>query len=436
MKIVHSVGWYFPESVGGTEVYVDALCRRLRAAGHQVTIAAPTLGPGRSYLHDGLPVFRYSIAAVPTRDEAWQRLPVRGAAALYRWLADERPDLLHVHSLTTGAGLPEIREARRLGIRVIATCHLPGLGFMCRTGELMEAGRVPCDGAVRASRCTACALVRLGLAGPLARAAAVLPDGAAATLGRLPGRIGTTLGMRASVGEYAQMQAELFELVDAFVVLNESARQMLIANGSPAAKIVVNRLGLAHPVPAHARERSATRPVRFGYIGRLHRAKGLIPLATAIRSIPVAVDFTVEIRGPAFDADSRDLLRELREIAAGDRRIVLAPAVAPNEVPAALSRLDVLLCPSVSFENGPTVALEAHAVGTPVIGSRVGGLTEIVQDGVNGRLVAPGASDEWAAAIADVALAPEETIERWRRHLARVRTMNEIAGDYLALYAA
>ena len=41
MKIVHLLGWYFPDSVGGTEVYVEGLCRRLRAAGHEVLIAAP-----------------------------------------------------------------------------------------------------------------------------------------------------------------------------------------------------------------------------------------------------------------------------------------------------------------------------------------------------------------------------------------------------------
>ena len=38
MKIAHLVGWYFPDSVGGTEVYVEGLCRWLRAAGHVVLI--------------------------------------------------------------------------------------------------------------------------------------------------------------------------------------------------------------------------------------------------------------------------------------------------------------------------------------------------------------------------------------------------------------
>ncbi len=204
MKILHLLGWYFPDSVGGTEVYVEALCRRLRAAGHDVRIAAPDshgVAPGL-YEHDGIPVLRYAISDTPTRDEAYHRVVVRGGERLHRWLADERPDILHLHSFTTGVGLPEIRAARELGIRVIVTCHLPGFGYMCRTGELMQWGRVPCDGIVELAKCASCNLTRLGLAQPLARVAGAVPLELSALTRRLPGRVGTTLGMAASVDEY------------------------------------------------------------------------------------------------------------------------------------------------------------------------------------------------------------------------------------------
>ena len=39
MKIVQAVGWYFPEGLGGTEIYVAGLCRRLREAGQEVFVA-------------------------------------------------------------------------------------------------------------------------------------------------------------------------------------------------------------------------------------------------------------------------------------------------------------------------------------------------------------------------------------------------------------
>jgi glycosyltransferase involved in cell wall biosynthesis len=441
VKIVHLLGWYFPDSVGGTEVYVEGLCRRLRLAGHEVAIAAPDSRQvvPEHYLHDGVPVFRYVISEAPTRDEAYHRVPVRGADKLYRWLADERPDILHVHSITTGVGLPEIREAHRLGIRVIVTSHLPGFGYMCRTGELMQWGRIPCDGIVIPSKCASCNLTRLGMAQALARVAGAVPVAASGTLRHLPGRIGTTLGMSASVREYERMERELFELVDWFVVLNETARRMLVANGSPASKLVLNRLGLSHPHVVRKpgpRDRPTRTPVRFVFLGRLHPSKGLIELARAARAIDPDIDFRLDIRGPMIDEGSRAFAAELERLIAGDARISVGPGVPGPDVPPLLAEYDALLCPSMWFENGPTIALEAIAAGTPVIASRVGNLAEIVNDGVDGRLVPPGDIDAWSDALAAVAEDPRGTIDRWRTALPRPRTMDQIARDYIELYGA
>jgi len=201
VKIVHLVGWYFPDSVGGTEVYVEGLCKRLQAAGHDVRVAAPDARGSvpQRYEHEGVPVFRYAIPANPTRDEAHHRVGVPGADALHAWLSKERPDVLHVHSLTTGVGLPEIRAAEQLRSRVIVTCHLPGLGFLCRTGELMQWGRVPCDGVVIPGKCASCSLTRFGMPEPAARVIGAIPVSIGAVLRSIPGQIGTAIGMSASV---------------------------------------------------------------------------------------------------------------------------------------------------------------------------------------------------------------------------------------------
>ena len=439
MKVVHLLGWYFPDSVGGTEVYVEGLCRRLSAAGHEMLIAAPDSRgvAAERYEHDGVPVFRYSIPSDVSRDEAYHRVPVRGAERLYAWLEHERPDLLHIHSITTGVGLPEFRAAARLNIRVVATCHLPGLGYMCRTGELMQWGQIPCDGVVIPGKCASCNLTRLGMPRTAARLAGAVPVAVSSRLRALPGRIGTSMGMSASVDEYQHMQRELFGLLDTFVVLNETARRMLIADGAPANKVVVNRLGIGQkgivrkPSPDRAPTAS---PVRFGYLGRLERSKGLVELTRAVRAIPQSIRFELQIRGPQLDDATRRFVDELRMIAGGDPRVRFEPAVSAREVPSVLSDLDVLLCPSIWFENGPTIALEAMAVGTPVIGSRVGNLAEIIDDRVNGRLVDARDVEGLKSALEEAALNPAATIDFWRRGIAEPRTMDDIARDYLALY--
>ncbi|HKB13754.1 MAG TPA: glycosyltransferase [Vicinamibacterales bacterium] len=441
MKIAHLLGWYFPDSVGGTEVYVEGLCRRLRDAGHQVMVAAPDAHRAAppSYDHDGVRVFRYPIPEVPTRDEACHGAVVRGADRLHRWLAAERPDVLHVHSITTGCGLPEIREAVRLGIRVIVTCHLPSFGFMCRSGTLMRWGIEPCDGLVEPGKCAACNLSRLGMPRATARIVGGMPVPVSRALERLPGRIGTALGMAASIDENQALQREMFTLARSVVVLNETGRRMLVSNGSPAGKVVLNRLGVSHrnlPPKAPVAERPTVAPVRFGYFGRLHPTKGLVELMRAVRTIPPDVRFTLDLRGPLLDDDARTFAAELTAIVAGDPRVVIRPGVPAADVPPLLADVDALLCPSMWFENGPTIALEAMAVGTPVVGSRFGNLAEIIDDGITGRLVAPGDVGAWASALAEIAASPAQTIDCWRTALPAVRTMDDIAREYLTLYAA
>jgi glycosyltransferase involved in cell wall biosynthesis len=439
VKIVHLLGWYFPDSVGGTEVYVEALCRRLRASGHEVLVAAPDSHnvAKEHYEYDGVPVFRYGIPDTPTRDEAYHRVTVRGGEKLYRWLAEQRADVLHVHSFTVGVALPEIREARRLGLKVIATCHLPGFGYMCRTGELMQWGKFPCDGIVEPAKCASCNLTRLGMPQPLARIAGAVPVPLGRVLRNLPGRVGTSLGMSASVVEYEMMQRELFSLVDAFVVLNETARRMLTSNGISSSKIVLNRLGMSQNVTKKASTAAVTTgaPVRFGCFGRIHPSKGLTELVRAVLDTPRSVPFTLDIRGPASDPFTKAYADELRALGDGDPRIRFEPALRAADVPQALAELDALLIPSMWFENGPTIALESMAVGTPIIASRVGNLAEIIRDGVDGRLIAPGDVRAWSAALTEAAARPK-AIESWRAALPPQRTMDDVTREYLKTYAA
>jgi glycosyltransferase involved in cell wall biosynthesis len=116
--------------------------------------------------------------------------------------------------------------------------------------------------------------------------------------------------------------------------------------------------------------------------------------------------------------------------------VAVEPAVSPADAPRVLGRWDLLCCPSLTLEGGPTVAIEAHAVGTPVIGARIGGLAELVTDGVNGRLIPPGDWRGLATCLREAASDPAGTIDRWRAAVPPVRTMDDIAADYLALYAA
>jgi glycosyltransferase involved in cell wall biosynthesis len=69
--------------------------------------------------------------------------------------------------------------------------------------------------------------------------------------------------------------------------------------------------------------------------------------------------------------------------------------------PELMRHLEVPVLPSYEEPFG-TVVAEAMAVGTPVVATRVGGLAEVVADGVTGRLVSPGDPDRLSAAVLEV----------------------------------
>jgi glycosyltransferase involved in cell wall biosynthesis len=439
MRIVQGVGWYYPDSVGGTEVYVSTLARELRAHGHDVLIAAPQAGlqSPRTYEHDGISVFRYPIPDAPTRDEAQGDAAVRGVEHFHRWLASVRADVVHLHTFVTGLGLNEIRAARDVGSRVIVTTHASSLGYICQRGTLMWHGETLCDGRVDTARCAECVLQHRGAPSLAGAALASLPQTLSHAGATLPGRIGTALGMTDLIERNMRRQRAMFESIDAFVVLTEHAARIVRANGAPDGKVVVNRLGVRDDILTEAAPSPSPFDVavRAGYVGRFEDVKGVVDLAEAMRRVPEDVRIRLEFRGPTQTAADRDVKARVAALTASDPRVTIGDAVAPAQVADLLRSFDVLCCPSRCLEGGPTVALEAMAVGVPVVAASVGGVAEVVEDGVNARLVEPGAVDQLTDALVEIGRCPRTTISEWKRKLPSPRTMHDVAIDYLSIYA-
>ena len=93
------------------------------------------------------------------------------------------------------------------------------------------------------------------------------------------------------------------------------------------------------------------------------------------------------------------LERQARELGLADRAVFLGER---QDVPEILAALDVLVhCPTSPEPFGRAVA-EAMAVGTPVVAADSGGIAEIVEEGITGRLVPTGNVDAFAAAVVEL----------------------------------
>ena len=172
MKVAHAVGWYFPDSIGGSEAYVRGLCRELATLGVECAVLAPRDGAGEErYRVDATEVLRYPVT---TQDEGVERF-----AAL---LEASGADVLHLHSLTYGCGAPHLAQARARGLPTVATVHVPGA--LCLRGTMMRLGREACDGVIAERQCGPCWLQDRGAPYPLARAATTLLSHGGARLAR------------------------------------------------------------------------------------------------------------------------------------------------------------------------------------------------------------------------------------------------------------
>jgi colanic acid/amylovoran biosynthesis glycosyltransferase len=180
------------------------------------------------------------------------------------------------------------------------------------------------------------------------------------------------------------------------ICISDYARSQVLAWLSPseAGKVVVARYGVALPA---ARERSpGDGPLRLLNVARLAPVKGHT----------VLLDALAEIRGRGVDATLDVVgggpLRE--ELAEHARRVGVADAVtwhgplAHDRVAELYSAADVFCLPSFA-EGLPVVLLEAMAAGLPVVATRITGVPEVVTDGHDGLLVAPGRADLVVGAI-------------------------------------
>jgi glycosyltransferase involved in cell wall biosynthesis len=117
-----------------------------------------------------------------------------------------------------------------------------------------------------------------------------------------------------------------------------------------------------------------------------------------------------------------------------DPRLILRSAVSPHEVIGVMADYDLIAVPSRCLETGPLVALEAFAAGVPVLGANLGGIAELVRDGVDGVLVAVDDPAAWAAAIERL-VEDRRAIDAMRARVEPPRTMNAVADDMATLYA-
>lgn len=207
----------------------------------------------------------------------------------------------------------------------------------------------------------------------------------------------------------------------AAVILNSNAtaRAYALPPGR-LARVVYN--GIAGPAEPNRPSYDGDRPLRLLLLGRISRIKGQDALVEAVRRLPEGLRNRLEVRivGSAFEDEAREraLADQIREAGLSDI-VSLSPFV--DDPSPLYAWADVVTVPSQLPESLGRVAIEAMAHGIPPLVTRIGGLTEIVEDGVSGWVVAPDGAQPIAEALERILREPQA----WRGFPAAARARYE-----------
>ncbi len=186
----------------------------------------------------------------------------------------------------------------------------------------------------------------------------------------------------------------------------------------------------------HMRPPSHEGPWRIGLVGRLSPIKGQdVALRACADLIKRGLAIRLYLAGDAPGSALRQALEE--RIRALKLQEVVEWLGVRQDVPALLASLDVAVVPSVYPESFGRSVIEAQAVGCPVVASRVGALSDLVEDGRTGLLVPP--NDPYALAdaverlIRDAALR-SRCVEEARRRVEAEWSADRMVDRTLAVY--
>ena len=461
MKLLYVVHQFLPRHAAGTEIYTYHLAKEVQRRGHEVSLYFTECYTGRPQYDlrrgefDGLPfyevVHNYHFASFkksyvdPQMEERFVQI-----------LDEVKPDLihfqhLHLHSI----GYLDIGKER--GLPMVYTLH--EFILMClRGGQLLRPDFIICDRPVP-EECANCAVMYpppdQKERPPKGRAELMvkswLPKGLRKLMAHLRGRAASRRGAPAVVALNSEDSEDSEDSANPYVDavterLSEISRRLLKVDLfiSPSAflrdryidvgmimpdKIIVSDNGFNVAAFKEAR-RTESAELRVGFIGTIAEYKGIHLIVEAFEGIDDPM-ISCRIYG------NLDTFPDYKEKLLGMTRspqLEFMGRFDNSKIGEVLAGIDVLVVPSVWFENSPLTIHEAFLAKVPVLTADRGGMRELVKEGVNGLHFRLGDASDLRAKI--LRLRNEKgLLDQLRGAFPHVKTIQEDAELMEARYA-
>jgi glycosyltransferase involved in cell wall biosynthesis len=207
------------------------------------------------------------------------------------------------------------------------------------------------------------------------------------------------------------------------------AERFLEAGWLEPEQIVVMKAGYPGP-RLEARRTDPAAPLRVGYVGGVYRSKGVHVLVEAFAHLrDTAAELSIHGALDWFP----DYVAELEASAEGSA-VRFPGRFEPAELDSVLAGLDLLVVPSLWYENMPITIQEAFRSSIPVVATDLGGMAEAVEHEVSGLLFPRGDARALAAAIWRLA-GDRELLFRLASGTPVPPTIEEIADELELVYA-
>jgi glycosyltransferase involved in cell wall biosynthesis len=391
MRILHLNALYPPNIHGGAERFVATLAQEQAKSGHQVAVATLSRRPETLSEEQDVKVYRIGHGGLFWFED-WETYsaPVRYAnKMLTNWnpltlrrvrevVKEFQPDVVNSHCMLSFA-VDSWKAAAERNIPIVHSLH--EFNLICRNTNAFKNGHM-CE--------HICLLCRMN-----------------------------------------EPKRWLSRYVSAVVGVSEDVLQRHLDFGF-FNHIPPERRSVIWSIPPIAiRERpvrSPDAPLIIGFIGRIVPEKGLDSLLKATAKLP-SRGWRLLIAGKVFPPlDLADL----------KARVANLPVEWLGVVPGAefYPQVDILTVPAIWADPGPLVVHEAFANAVPVVGARIGGITDLVEEGVTGWLYAPGNVEALSTILAEriragrEGLPPEQAFARFRRETAPERVAERYEDVY------
>ena len=354
MRLLLVTNYFPPHYTGGAEVVVYNECHGLREQGVDASVLMINARMKEQQDHHreykGVPIHEITYRPHRLKSGLLQAFDPRIYRAMLAELRRVQPDLVHVHNVS-GTTLAPFLACHRLGLPVVLTLHDHWL--LCPNNMLYRRDGSLCDVSTRSRTCNQC-FRRYDF------------------WANIPGRRWLFARLVDSVRLFVSPSQKLVELHVA--ASYDRSRFRVVPNGI---KPALFQLPADPAVRAITREAGQRRTLLFA--GAIAENKGILTLVAAA---PLLARYVPGVRLVVAGTGDPSLIEALRGV---DPDVIeLLGQVPFQEMRALYATADLTVVPSLWYENSPMCIYESLLAGTPVLGSEVGGIPELIELGQTG----------------------------------------------------